>query len=229
VTEVTVVIPAYREENLEKTVKDLRTALAPHDHEILIVTDHPKEPTTDEARRIANANVRHVSLPEPRGKGGAILAGFQEARGDVVGFVDADGAVSPRDVEKLVRVAKQAGGSIGSRNVEGSRVGNDRSLTRRIASRAFNIYVKALFGLPYNDTQCGAKFFKREPLKEVIPEIWSTGFEFDVELLWKLRNRNVRIVEVPVEWEHSDESTFSLTEGPGMLKNLLTIRFRQNT
>lgn len=222
--EVTVVVPAYKERRLAENVRELRDALSDLEHEFVLVTDHPEEVTTRTAAELAGGSVRHVALDDEVGKGGAVLRGFEAARGEVAGFVDADGAVAPEDVRRIVEMARRTGGAIASRNEASSEVIRDRSLPRQLASRAFNVYVRLLFGLPYSDTQCGAKFFRREPLLGVVSEMRSTGFEFDVELLWRLRSRGVRIEEVPVRWEHVEESGFSLSEGPGMLLNLLRIR-----
>lgn len=225
--EVTVVVPAYKERRLAENVGDLRAALSDLDHEVVLVTDHPGEVTARIAAEMSGGSVRHVALDEAVGKGGAVLRGFEEARGEVAGFVDADGAVAPDDVRRVVEAARRSGGAIASRMEESSEVVRDRSVPRRLASRAFNVYVRVLFGLPYRDTQCGAKFFRREPLLAVARQMRSTGFEFDVELLWRLRSRGVRIEEVPVRWEHAEESGFSLAEGPGMLFNLLRLRLSE--
>ncbi|MBS1263496.1 MAG: Glycosyltransferase AglD [Methanonatronarchaeales archaeon] len=227
--EVSVVIPAYREGRLGSTVKELLDVLGELDVEILIVTDHPGDATTMEARALSREPVNHIELPESVGKGGAVLRGFREAEGDVLGFVDADGSVSPEDIPGLVKAAGETGGAVASRNVASANVTRDRSLARRAASRAFNVFVRLLFDVPFRDTQCGAKFFRGEPLREVLPEMRCTGFEFDVQLLWRLRNRGLDVEEVPVTWKHSGESVFSLAEGPSMLFNLTLLRLRGKT
>ena len=63
-----------------------------------------------------------------------------------------------------------ADGVIGSRYVPGSKVTTPQGLFRRLESRTFNLIIRLLFGLPYNDTQCGAKVFKKVPLDLVLPE-----------------------------------------------------------
>lgn len=223
-TRLSVVVPAYREERLPWTVGTLVEGLEPEDFELIIVTDHPDDPTTGAAEELAGGRVRHIAHGEPLGKGGAVLEGFREAEGEVVGFVDSDMPVSLDDVLRLAGEAERHGGAIASRNMDSSSVTRDRSATRRLASRAFNLYVRALFGLPFRDTQCGAKFFRSDALEEVVPRMECTGFEFDVELLWRLSGSGVDVAEVPVTWEHTEESTFSLAEGPEMLLRLLRLR-----
>jgi prophage antirepressor-like protein len=82
-----------------------------------------------------------------------------------------------------------------------------------------------LFGLDYRDTQCGAKVFRKEALDAVLPSIRSTGFEFDVELLWRLRQNGYRVEEVPTTWENRDESKVTTSDAKEMLLGMLRLRF----
>ena len=81
-------------------------------------------------------------------------------------------------------------------------------IQRRLASRIFNILVRMLFSLPYEDTQCGAKVFKQEAILNILNDLRTTGFETDVEILWRLRKRGYRIREYPISWKHSERTKF---------------------
>ena len=85
--------------------------------------------------------------------------------------------------------------------------------------------VRLLFGLDYRDTQCGAKAFRRGALDAVLPFIRSTEFEFDVELLWRLRQRGYLVEEVPITWENKDESKVTASDAKEMLLGMLRLRF----
>lgn len=91
----------------------------------------------------------------------------------------------------------------------------------------FNILVNLLFGLGIRDTQCGAKVFKREVLDLLLPVFKTRGFEFDVELLWRIKNADFKIKEVPITWKHEEGSTFSLKYSSMMFLSLLRIRLYQ--
>ena len=97
-------------------------------------------------------------------------------------------------------------------------------MLRRMASRAFNMIVRVVFGLHFRDTQCGAKVFKREAVADVLGELGAKGFEFDVELLWRLKRKGYEVVEFPISWKHSEGSTFSLWHAPRMLLSLAKVR-----
>jgi hypothetical protein len=118
-----------------------------------------------------------------------------------------------------------ADGAIGSRWVSGSTLKVPQSVLRQLESRAFNLLIRILFGLDYHDTQCGAKVFKKSAIDAVLPQMISRGFEFDVELLWRLRRAGFQVVEVPIAWQNKGDSRVHKRDMIRMLAGLFTIRF----
>jgi glycosyltransferase involved in cell wall biosynthesis len=149
------------------------------------------------------------------------------ARGDILAFVDADDSVSPYDLERVIATLDSVDCAIGSRRAPGAMIIRHQPLKREAISRAFNLMINLMFNLGIRDTQCGAKAFKKKAIDLVLPEIQSNGFEFDVELLWRIKKHGFSIVEVPIEWKHSENSRFSLKHAPEMFTNLLRIRCEQ--
>jgi hypothetical protein len=96
-------------------------------------------------------------------------------------------------------------------------------------SRAFNLIMKILYGLPYHDTQCGAKAFRKAAVDTVLPSMISRGFEFDVELLWRLRSAGFTINEVPIEWQNKGDSRVKKRDMIGMLSGLIRVRFHRGS
>ena len=163
------------------------------------------------------------------GKGGAVIEGFKRAQGEILSFVDADGATGPAELYKLVQALGGHQAVIGSRWMPGSRVLVKQGLARRIASRGFNHLVRWLFGLPFRDTQCGAKVFTKKALDEVLGELETAKFAFDVELLYKLQKRGYSIIEVPIVWENRPQSTLNLQWViPEMFFAMLKIRLQDS-
>jgi glycosyltransferase involved in cell wall biosynthesis len=213
---ISIIIPAYNE---EKRIADVLRAYKSMG-EIIVVADGK-----DKTAEIAKANgARVLEFKHRLGKGGGVIEGMKVAKGDYIGFVDSDGSITPNEFKKLVDAMHECDIAIGSRRAKGSKVCAKQSFNRRFMSNIFNIYINALFFLRISDTQCGAKLFKRECIKRVLPRMKSRGFEFDVELLWRLKKQGCRIAEVPVKWAHEEGSTFSLSNGPQMLLSLLRIR-----
>ena len=96
-----------------------------------------------------------------------------------------------------------------------------------LASKAFNIFVRMFFGLPFKDTQCGAKVFKKEAILDILDDLKTSGFEIDVEILWRLKKRGYRVIEYPITWKHSEGSKFRLSHSGGMFISLLRTRFKR--
>jgi len=116
-------------------------------------------------------------------------------------------------------------GVIASRRLSTSKIIIKQPLKRRLASKGFNMLVRTLFGLPFKDTQCGAKVFMRRAICDIIDELETRGFEIDVEILWRLKNKGYRVVEYPIIWSHSEGSKFKLSNSCAMFSSLIKIRF----
>jgi hypothetical protein len=131
-------------------------------------------------------------------------------------------------MEEMIRLfacLPGADGAIGSRWVDGSTLTVKQGILRRIESRGFNLLIRLLFGLSYHDTQCGAKVFTKEAVGRVLPQMAATGFEFDVELLWRMKNAGFRIREVPIEWQNKGDSRVKKRDMLRMVLGLFTVRF----
>jgi len=172
------------------------------DIELIVVVNGSVDCTAELAAEYATRcrNVRVIVEPVPIGKGGAVLAGFRIASGSMVGFTDADGATPPQAFQDLVENISNAGAIIASRWLKGAEVSPPQPLSRRVASRMFNLIVRVLFGLRITDTQCGAKLIRRDALVEVLPKLGITKWAFDVDLLWNLRAAGYPILEIPTVW-----------------------------
>jgi len=211
---VSIVIPAYNEEKrIPGTLQKLSNFFSGTQHEILVVIDGCTDNTPKLVEEFSQNHpaVRLVSHPTRLGKGGGILLGISRARGSIIAIVDADCAVLPHDVGKMVDMA--SGGIdcvISSRYLPGSVIHTHQPPHRVLASRCFNAMIRLLFGLPYKDTQCGCKVLNAQAAHQVAGDILTHNYAFDVELLWRIRNMGYTTVEVPVEWRHIDGSKLDL-------------------
>ena len=224
---ISLVIPACNEEKRIRGVLIDYQAFAGQNYsnyELLVVCDGCTDRTPEIVKEFCKQNPRIKLLEFPRklGKGGGVLEGFKVAKGDLIGFIDADGSISPSDFDRLVRALEKVDCAIASRYVEGSRILIQQPLVRRVASRVFNLFVRAMFGLQFRDTQCGAKVMKKEALEGVIPKMISRGYEFDVELLWRIKKCGYNIKEVSITWKH-ERGGFGLKYAPQMFFNLLRV------
>jgi dolichol-phosphate mannosyltransferase len=221
----TIVVPAYNEaERIDGLLQDLQE----FEGSLVFVCDGD-DSTAERIRRFAAGrsipSVRCLEYPRRLGKGGGVLEGMKVADTPFVGFMDADGSTPLREMMTLFARLDGTDGAIGSRWLAGSEIVIAQGWWRRLQSRVFNALVRVLFGLHFQDTQCGAKAFRREALDEILPLMVSTGFEFDVELLWRMQHAGCRIEEVPIQWTNRGASRVGGADGLGMVKALLRLRF----
>jgi len=223
------VIPAYNEEN---RITPLLLGITGFAGELIVVcdgTDKTADVVGDIAARRADLRIRCLRFDHRLGKGGGVLAGLSAARAPLVGYFDADGSTSMNEMLRLFSTVRSVDGAIGSRWVPGSKLTVRQGFMRRMQSRGFNLVIRLLFGLRYHDTQCGAKVFRKTAIDAVVPSMISHGFEFDVELLWRLRSAGFEITEVPIEWQNKGDSRVRRRDMINMLAGLLTIRFHRGS
>lgn len=224
---VTIVIPAYNEQERIRSAASalLSSSLLREAGKFVFVVDGSDRTAEvlGEMERESGADITVMEYGERLGKGGAVGEGLAAAETEYAGFIDVDGALGVGDIEGIVKelLGKKLDCVIGSRKSF-----KGRSPLRGICSRGFNLLVRAMFGLGMGDTQCGCKFFRRAlagpPRK---PFFRTSGFAFDVELLMRIRENGGKITEYPIENAEDAGGSFSLTESPGMLWELLRLRF----
>jgi len=202
--ELSILIPAYNEENrIGPTLVAYGEAIRDLDAEVLVIVNGSNDQSEALIRKefLNNSDqLRLVVIKEKVGKGGALMRGIVECKGDKIAFTDADGSTPPDALLKLANHLQDSGIILGSRWMPESIIGRKQPLARRIMSRIFNQYVRLFFGLHVTDTQCGAKVMTRDAVLKILPEIGTTQWAFDVELLFQLKRSGVSLHEVPVEW-----------------------------
>lgn len=218
------VIPAYNEEKRIGTLFDTITGF---DGELIVVcdgTDATAEVVERIAQKRADLRIRCLRFEKRLGKGGGVIAGLAAARAPLVGYVDADGSTSLDELKSLFSQLGAYDGVFGSRWVPGSHLQVRQGLLRQLESRGFNLFIRLLFGLDFRDTQCGAKVFKKSAIDAVLPLMVSRGFEFDVELLWRLTGAGYKIREVPIAWQNKGDSRVRKRDMIMMLAGLFRVR-----
>jgi dolichol-phosphate mannosyltransferase len=225
IRDCTLVIPAYNE---ERRIYALLGQIDDFGGKIIFVCDGDDRTAVyikEYSEHHPESSIRCLSFAERLGKGGGVIAGMRAAQTPYVGFMDADGSTSPAEMVRLFSLLYEADGVIASRWLADSVISVRQDFVRRMVSRGFNAFTRVLFSLPFHDTQCGAKVFLKTALDAVLPEMRSTGFEFDVELLWRLRKAGFNVREEPTVWENRSESSVMVADWLRMLLNLLQIRF----
>ncbi len=206
--DLSIIIPAYNEEKrIGKTLQEYASFFDKRykkDFEIIVVLNACRDNTLGVVKSFEKRfqQISHLDFKRG-GKGFALIEGFKVARGNLIGFTDADDSTSVEEFYKLITRIEGYDGVIASRWMKGSVVNPKQTLVRRIASRGFNSLVNLIFGLKYYDTQCGAKIFRGKAIKSILTRLGITEWAFDIDLLYQLKKSGYRILEMPIRWEDS--------------------------
>ncbi len=216
-----VVIPCFNEQDkINKAIFDLSIFCAEKkDFEWVLVfvddgsLDSTKQRILESEEKIKNedySTIKFVSvfLEKNQGKGAAIQAGLESVRADFYGYLDVDLSV---DYKKAIPQALDVLNGGGFDMVAGERKDfefSGYSRLRRLGSGFFNFVSRSIFRLPFHDVQCGFKFFNNK-IKEIALKVERTRFSFDLELLSLVHADGLSTKQIPIDWEHNDDSSVS--------------------
>ncbi len=229
---LSIVIPAYNESaRIEATLDRVMSCVAAEgwDAEVLVIDDGSKDNTAAIVKRWMELHPRLHLIQNPgnRGKGYSVRNGLLQAAGDIVMFTDADLSAPMEEANRLI-AAIQSGAdvAIGSRWLDRARQTIHQPLYRQFFGRCFNAITRGVMGLPFKDTQCGFKAFRRESAQIVFRLQRIERWGFDPEILFIARKLRYVIKEVPVTWGHDERSRMSyLKDGMKMLEEMAIIRW----
>jgi len=196
---LTFFFPAYNEEeNIAETIHRALDEVGPlvdGSIEVLAVDDGSTDRTRELGEAIAATDPRvRVFHQDNRGYGGALRAGFENARGELIGFSDGDLQFDLREMARLLdRMADER------KPVDvviGYRMKRRDPPHRIFIAKTYNAIVSVLFGLRVRDIDCAMKLFRREVF-EGLPLTTDSPF-VSAMLLIKLKARGERIAQVGV-------------------------------
>jgi glycosyltransferase involved in cell wall biosynthesis len=229
--QLSIVIPAYNEgARIEQTLDRVMSCVLAQgwDAEVLVVDDGSKDNTAAIVERWMRVHPRlHlVKNAGNRGKGYSVRNGLLQAAGEIVMFTDADLSAPMEEAERLMAaIAAGADVAIGSRWMDRTRQTIHQPLYRQFFGRCFNWITRRVMGLPFKDTQCGFKAFRRGAAQVIFRLQTIERWGFDPEILFIARKLKYTIREVPVTWGHDERSRISyLKDGLKMLEEMAVIR-----
>lgn len=207
---LSIVVPARDEARCIGSVIALaRENLAACSYEIIVVNDGSKD-DTGQIAEAAGATV--VFNARSRGKGYAMKVGAEKITGDIIVFIDGDGAHDPVDISAVVApiLGGRASLVIGSRALPGSRVPSP-PLVRRLASNlasfaatlivSFILPFATLFRVPVRwiritDATSGFRAIKADAWRRL--DMTADGFQVEIEMIYEAAKKRMAIVEVPI-------------------------------
>lgn len=224
-----IIIPAYNE---AKVIKDVYTKISREsaklknvDLDIVIVNDGSSDNTEQVVKTIAATLNHYVNM----GSGAATRTGLTYACREEYDFavtIDADGQHSPKDLINVINklVNDDYDLVIGSRllNTEGMPV------IRVFGNKVLNLATRIILGVSVTDSQSGLKAFSRDAIEKI--EIRSNGFEFCSEIVWRAKQQDLKITEIPIQAIYTD---YSRAKGQSninalrIIKNLIRQKLRE--
>ena len=229
--DLSIIIPSYNEElRLPATLERLAAYLPAlgRESEVIVVDDGSKDRTAAVAESFRGkfSSLRVLSNGVNRGKGYSVRHGMLEAHGRSVLFTDADLSAPIEEAGKLISALENNDVAIGSRALDGTLIAVHESRAREFAGVIFNLIVRVVLRLPFVDTQCGFKAFRREPCRVIFEQQRIERFGFDPELLYLARHHGLSAVEIPVRWSHSPATKINmLRDSILMFLDVFTIRW----
>ena len=207
---VSVVVPTYQEKtNIKLLIERIGAVLEGRDYETIVVDDNSPDGTAEVAASLAMSYpVRVIKREGIRGLGSAILEGFRNAKGDIVGVIDADLQHPPELLNTLVNTIENGADiAIASRYVHGGGIEN-WSLTRRLISKGAITLARPLTKV--KDPMSGCFMLHRETVEG--KNFGSKGYKILLEILVKGKFRRIKEVPYTFRDRQSGKSKLNLRE-----------------
>lgn len=227
---VDVVIPVFNEEKaLPRNIvilADFLKANLRNPWQIIIADNASTDNTRSVSEMLTErySGINYLHIPQ-KGRGRALKAAWLDSTADIVSYMDVDLSTDLSYFPTLVGSLEEGYQvAIGNRLGKSSRV--TRSLKREFISRGYNLLIKSMFSVPFQDAQCGFKALTRKTAQAILPHIKNDNWFFDTELLIIAAKRGYKINSVPVKWDDDPTSTVHITStATEDIKGLLRLRF----
>jgi glycosyltransferase involved in cell wall biosynthesis len=225
---LSIVMPAHNEgRTIVSSIESLLRTAIPCPFELLVVDDGSTDNTPHLLRSIEDPRLAVYRHPSNKGKGAAVVTGFQHASGTHILVFDADSEYSPTDIPNLVRPVLSGRASV----VYGARLfGNHTaygSFKYALGNKLLTLAANVLFDSYVSDLHTCLKLLPRPLVGELI--LTETGFGLDTEMTGELLRRSIRPYEVPVSYvarTHVEGKKIGWKDGVACLRILLTVRSR---
>jgi len=220
--ELSLIAPTYNEkENIVPLVERVHKALSQYDYELIIVDDNSPDGTAQLANSLSSKYpLKVIVRTTERGLASAVVAGFSQAGGQVLGVIDADLQHPPEAIPAMLDAIR--GGAdiaIGSRYVEGGGIegwGTKREIISIGAKTIARLLLSSVKGI--KDPLAGFFLFRREVIEGVV--LAPTGYKILLDVL--VRGNASQVVEVPYIFKERERGKSNLTfnEQLNFLKHL---------
>lgn len=200
---VSVIVPTYNEkENLPTLVDEINKVFVDGKiiGEVVIIDDNSPDGTGQLAEQLKEKYkfLKVIHRPSKLGLGSAYREGFRAAESKLLFTMDADLSHDPSYIPRFIEKAEHADVVVGSRYIEGGAIVG-WGLYRKMVSRIANILAGVAVGAGVSDMTSGYRAYRKEVFEKVTTErIKSSGYAFQLEIIYEIRKKGFKIDEVPI-------------------------------
>jgi dolichol-phosphate mannosyltransferase len=201
---ISVVLPTYNErENINDLVFELRDYISNHitdSFELIIVDDDSPDLTWKAAQDyyVNEPRVKVIRRLEGRRLASAIWKGIQEAKGDIIAWMDCDFSMPAFKLIELIKEIDEGYDVVvGSRFIKGGKDirGPTDSLLAAVLSKMMNFFISFVLGGSFKDYTSGFVAVKKKVFDEI--QINGDYGEYFIDFIYNVRKRGYKIIELP--------------------------------
>jgi len=231
-------LPIYNEEKiLEENVLKLRDFLLslnpPYQWRLVLLVNGSRDQSYQIAQELEKkypATIMAVNIPEP-GRGQALKKYWLKSEADILAYMDADLATSLNNIPDLINPLFDDKYQISSGCRLTKKSDTERSWSRELISRGYNLLSRLILDHHFLDLQCGFKAINKKAFLALAESIQDPNWFFDTELMILGQKAGQTILEVPISWSESRsndrKSTVKVFRDSWLfLKNLIKFRKR---
>ena len=207
-TGISIILPVRNEERvIERNLKFILDYCVERewDFELLLSEDNSTDNTVSIVKRLSalDRRINLISSETPLGKGGALMSAVLNfPLKNFVAYMDMDLSAHPSQLQKLLANIDGYDLVVGSRMLNRSSISVERPFYREALSNLYSRLFRLLFRIPVKDPQCGLKLFRKDKIYLLFDAITIPDFAFDTDLIVAAFSQNLRIKEVPIDWQH---------------------------
>lgn len=217
---ISVIIPTLNEEEaIEKVLSEFPEEFI---DEIIVV-----DSSTDATAQIAGRLGAKIVFEHRRGYGRALQTGVENAKGDVVVYIDGDYTYDPKDIMLIVDLILKGKYDVVTGNrLNGKMHPGAMDLLNRFGNTLLSLIFSIIFLRRIDDTQCGLRAIRKQFLERVFCDDY--GMTYVTEQLIKIIKKGARIGNVPITYRPRVGKTklCAWTDGFKILKTILSQRFQ---
>jgi len=198
--------------------------------EIVIIDDDSPDETWKLVKELNHPKVELIHRTKKRGLASAIAEGVEEARGEIVVWMDCDLGIPPEEIDSLIGKLDVYDVSIGSRFVNNGV--DNRKMWISTASYLLNLFAQIVLGNQVRDYTSGFIAVRRHVLNRI--RINPKGFgEYFIEFVYRCYKENFKITEVGYVYgnrkggvsKSTDNILVFIRLGLGYLKKIVDLKF----